>query len=579
MILWNFIKSMYQWFCNLSIRYKMIAQMLWGVFFLLVVGVAGYLNMEDMGDTSEEMYNERLLPIQWFDKVEVDLHQMEADMVRLMLTDDRQEKDRIMVDVRDKKLEIDKLLYDYRAKNTDPEIEEKLNSFQSQLIAYHRERQKIIDKAVGRQKEDAFQYYKATENQLIQINKTIDELSLHNQTVAERLYQENEAKRSYAHIMILVTIILAILTNTSIGISISQMIIKPLRLLQKDMEQVGRGNLNIHIETVHEDEVGELSKTLENTVAKLRHLIRQVGETSQHVYGLSQRLSQEVQHTGASAEQISITISEVASGTMTQAEQANVILSMMKESVEQVQEGNWQAENTLAKAAQSTRVAHKGQEAMTEAVEHLRIVDANVTEATRSIRYLGQKSDEIGNISHLITEIADQTNLLALNAAIEAARAGEHGKGFAVVADEVRKLAEQSRDAAHQITQLIKDVQDNTTKTVNAMEENVAAFDRQVSLIQNGGEALKHIVANVESTEADAHQIREVFNGLKSNSTQVLRSIEEISAIIEQSAASTEEVSASADEQSKTVEEMAEQAKKLDKLAAQLQGEVEQFTL
>ncbi|MZP29188.1 HAMP domain-containing protein [Heliobacterium undosum] len=571
---------MIQWFHDLPLRSKMTAMIIGSVFFLLVVGVTGYYNMQQMSQRSDEMYKDRLLPIKWFDEVQNNLRVMESDMVRLILTDDRKEKDAIMADVRDRKLVIDQLLYDYGNKRLEPAIKEKMTRLQDLLVAYHGERQKIIDRAVGRKKEEAFQYYKQTETQLKAINQMAEELSRYNVEEAARLDKKNHEESARAQAVILIAIALAIATNVIAGLFITRLITRPVQSLKTAMEEVGQGNLNINTDAVtRKDEMGLLAQTLANTVSRLRNLIGQVDDSARRVFDLSQALTADVRQTGASAEQISLTVNEVAAGTMRQAEQAHAILTMMKDAVDQVAEGNRQAEKTLQTAGQSTAVARQGQASITEAIDHLQVVNGSVSEATLAIQELGQRSSEIGSIIQVITEIANQTNLLALNAAIEAARAGEEGRGFAVVAEEVRKLAEQSGQAASQITTLISDVQHKTARTVRAMEENSSAFDRQVALIRQGGEALKQIVANVESTEHDSRQIREIFNTLKDNSTSVLHAIEDISAIIEEAAASTEEVSASADEQSKTVETMASQAKELELLASRLNQEVKHFQL
>ncbi len=134
--------------------------------------------------------------------------------------------------------------------------------------------------------------------------------------------------------------------------------------------------------------------------------------------------------------------------------------------------------------------------------------------ATDSIQKLGKRSEEIGGIITVISDIAEQTNLLALNAAIEAARAGEQGKGFAVVASEVRKLAEQSKQASGQITGLINDIQAETSVTVRTMESNLLAVNEQVMIINKGGEALEEIVDKVIETETGVEHMKNSFSNV-----------------------------------------------------------------
>lgn len=181
---------------------------------------------------------------------------------------------------------------------------------------------------------------------------------------------------------------------------------------------------------------------------------------------------------------------------------------MMQKTIEEVSKSLQKAEITLNSAIESTHIARKGEEAINEAIMHLSDVTKTVSYATDSIQKLGKRSEEIGGIITVITGIAEQTNLLALNAAIEAARAGDQGKGFAVVASEVRQLAEQSSLAAGQITNLINDIQAETSVTVRTMESNLLAVEEQVTIINKGGSALKEIVEKVVETEEGVEQMK-----------------------------------------------------------------------
>jgi len=195
------------------------------------------------------------------------------------------------------------------------------------------------------------------------------------------------------------------------------------------------------------------------------------------------------------------------------------------------------------------------------------------------ITSLHERSKEVRSILDVITGISEQTNLLALNAAIEAARAGEHGKGFAVVADEVRKLAEQSAQSANTITSLISGIQNETQDIVQLIEQNLSSVQTQMGFIESVGQSLNHIVTNTRETEAMSQNMKDILTNVLQNSQEVLSSIEEISSIIEESAASSEEVAAAAQEQSATVEEITSSSNNLAEMADALNKEVSKFRL
>ena len=240
----------------------------------------------------------------------------------------------------------------------------------------------------------------------------------------------------------------------------------------------------------------------------LKKFATTVASSANHVAESSHLLAESAKQTSESANQIGVTMNEVAMGSGSQADQAGHIVKMMEQTVKEVSTSLDKIEVTAKSAMDSTSIARKGEEAINEAIEHLVTVTQTVSDATDSIQKLGNRSEEIGGIITVITGIAEQTNLLALNAAIEAARAGEQGKGFAVVADEVRMLAEQSSLSAGQIKNLISAIQDETSVTVRTMESNLVAMKEQVSLINRGGNALREIVEKVEKTEMDVHQMK-----------------------------------------------------------------------
>lgn len=363
--------------------------------------------------------------------------------------------------------------------------------------------------------------------------------------------------------------------------------LKPLGLLVQAAQRIADGDLtekesdikSFNKYNCQKDEIGEFSRAFGVMRKNLSSMIARVSMSVSKVTDTSRVLSEISNQTGAATEQVARAISEIAEGSSRQADHASEILKMMEDTQSQVEEGYKEVEKTVDSALTSTRVARQGRNSIEQAIDRIKTTTETVNASSQSVQELARHSKEIGGIITAITDISNQTNLLALNAAIESARAGEYGRGFSVVADEIRKLAEESNKEAKQIEALIKDIQSGTSFTVKNMESNLRAVESQVNMVQKGGEALSVIVENVEQTERESRQMQAIFTRLKDYTQNVLHSIREISGIIEESAAVAEQMSATAQQQTAAVNEIANSSVELAGLATELQSEMNKFKL
>ncbi|QGG50589.1 methyl-accepting chemotaxis protein [Lysinibacillus pakistanensis] len=377
---------------------------------------------------------------------------------------------------------------------------------------------------------------------------------------------------------IAVSLGIAILLIVGISWFLQRQIINPINILSSNAQELADLNLNVKLlNPKGKDEIADLAQAFSNMKDRLTEMITIVAGSANQIANSSHSLAESSHQTSEASNQIALTMNEIAVGTTTQSDQAEQIVSMMQKTIEEVSSSLQKAEMTLTSAIESSKIARKGEEAINEAIKHLSAVTQTVSYATDSIQKLGKRSEEIGGIITVITGIAEQTNLLALNAAIEAARAGDQGKGFAVVASEVRQLAEQSSLASGQITNLINDIQAETSVTVRTMESNLLAVEEQVTIINKGGTALKEIVEKVVETEKGVEQMKSAFSHVNDNSLGVQQAIHDISRIIEDAAAATEEIAATSEEQYATVAEITQNSDELATIADKLQNEVNKF--
>lgn len=204
-------------------------------------------------------------------------------------------------------------------------------------------------------------------------------------------------------------------------------------------------------------------------------------------------------------------------------------------------------------------------------------IEKTVTQSAEVVTKLGERSKEIGQIVDTISGIAGQTNLLALNAAIEAARAGEQGRGFAVVSEEVRKLAEQSQEAAKQIASLIGEIQKETDKAVVAMNNGTREVKLGTETVDSAGKAFNQIVRIIGQVSAQISNISTSTQQMANGSQHVVKAMEEVAVINKENVVETQTVSAAAEEQSATMEQIAASCDELSLLASELRASLQKF--
>jgi methyl-accepting chemotaxis protein len=307
----------------------------------------------------------------------------------------------------------------------------------------------------------------------------------------------------------------------------------------------------------------ELLKELAPAAYSVIKTIEKVHTTFQESYKAAESLAQGtfrqdqmVKEVNSLFQQLVLSIEQIAKGAQEQSkavDETSRSTDKMNMAIAQVAR---EAVNLSNISNRTKEAAQKGEEAVSKTIQGMDRIKQTVFETAEKIKSLGQSSEMIGEIVEVIDDIADQTNLLALNAAIEAARAGEHGRGFAVVADEVRKLAERSQKATKEIGRLISAIQKGTLEAVSAMDGGRKEAEEGSRIAEEAGVALKEILDVINATNTQIQSITQANEQLAAESTSLVRGISDVAAVIQENTAATEEMAASSSEVSKAFENL-----------------------
>lgn len=381
-------------------------------------------------------------------------------------------------------------------------------------------------------------------------------------------------------IMLLFINIFIIVVSIIISVVISREISNVAQQLVLAADEIANGKISQEeLRIKSSDEMGQLAAAFNKMKANLRALIQQVTQSTEQVGAASQQLSASAGQSAQAANQVAVSITNVARGTeqqMSAVNETSAVIQQMSAGVQQVATNANQVSEISVQASESTKA---GIEAVDKAVNQMMQIEQTVNDSAKVVTTLGERSKEIGQIVDTISGIAGQTNLLALNAAIEAARAGEQGRGFAVVAEEVRKLAEQSQEAAKQIANLIRDIQEDTDQAVVAMNGGTREVKLGSEVVAAAGSAFKQIADLVTQVSDQVREISAAMQQMAGGSQQIVSSIKEIDELSKTTVGEAQTVSAATEEQSASAEQIAASSQALTTMAEKLQNAVSSFKI
>jgi len=540
----------------MTIKAKLITMSCLACLFMAIIGFSGLMSLKSSNKKLEQVYKENLVGVEHLGIIG-DL--MRDNRILLLLSIQH-----------DPRLESSKLhnhpvsLHLDQIKKNNEELEKNWIEYESSLDRNNPEEMKLVNAFVAKRSQfdnealkpciDAIEegnYDEAVRITLAKINPLAKdvfgiavEMAQKENSQAEINFRNAEVADTRTTIvtitLIVLSILLASVTNFFIIRSITGSLGR-MRDMFQDIAQ-GEGDLSKRLDVGSKDELGETCHWFNLFVGKLQGIIGQVAQTTNQVAAASTQLFATAEQMAAGAEQVALQAGTVAA--------AGEEMSATSGNIAQ----NCQAAADSSQDASAAAVT--GAQVVEETISVMDSISDRVKNSAKTVENLGSRSDQIGEIVGTIEDIADQTNLLALNAAIEAARAGEQGRGFAVVADEVRALAERTTKATREIGEMIKAIQMETKDAVIAMEEGVREVSRGSEKAASSGKALEKILEQINIVSTQIHQVATVAEEQTATTSEISNNMQMITEVISRTSRGAKESAAAANQLSSHADDL-----------------------
>ena len=561
---------------RITVRKKIMGGFLSVLILVAIMSIFTYIRIDQLATSLEKFAHENIYKTELIEETAIDIANEAVAMRRFNFTGNTSDI-KIFQEYRDqanKKIKIiEEVLQTEKAREILRKLKEEKKAYESIAEKSFVARQANNMEQVGVYMQEAGDPYKKAMSTAAQL---ID---------AEKQFVKSEGERSHNQVrqtemILLIANILMGLISMAISFYISQIITKPVSRISEAAMQIAEGNLTIKdIEVKSSDELGTLATSFNSMKNNLREIILKVSNSSEQLAASSEELTASAHQSADAANQVAGSITEIAHGADVQATTADKIRTVAQTMSEQADQISQAASDVSGTATATSQAAEQGRQVVEKTVAQMNEIGQNTTATQSTITELSNSSQEIREMVTLISNIAGQTNLLALNAAIEAARAGEQGRGFAVVAEEVRKLAEESNQAARQIGSLVEKNEANLNQVITTTQAGAIGIQTGIALVGDTGETFRNIVDAILHLSNQIMDISGAIRQIAAGNQTLVQGVREIDTASKQAAAEAQTVSAATEEQSASMEEIASSSQSLAMLATDLQAAIAKFQL
>jgi methyl-accepting chemotaxis protein len=531
------------WFNNLKISSKIISIVLAIMALMLLLGAISILELSKVNGSTEEIATNWLPSVHAVDSMDGAISDFRRQELQYLLSTKQEEWDLFTKRMSEVEGTLKQLEDGYVKLISSPEEKKLYEEYRAAWGSYRESVKKELDFASHNQHEEAMAICRGDSKKFfLAAMNALDRDALLNKKGSDDAHDAARAVYSQARILICSVIVAALVAGLLLALLVAGIISRSLKKGVAVAEKLAQGDLSVTIEVESRDETGQLMAAMRTMTENLRTIIGQVAGTATQVASAASQLHSTADRIATGAEEVAAQSGTVA----TAGEEMSATSGDIAQSCQMAATG----------ALRASQSAQNGAGVVESTVTVMGQIAEKVQETAKTVESLGARSDQIGDIIGTIEDIADQTNLLALNAAIEAARAGEQGRGFAVVADEVRALAERTTKATREISEMIKAIQSETKGAVAAMEQGVRQVESGTQEAAKSGVALRDILEQVNDVAMQVNQIATAAEQQTATTSEISSNMQQITEVVQLTSQGAQESATAAAQLSGHAEEL-----------------------